>query len=331
MKKNLPIGITMGDAAGIGPEILIQTYTQGLINKYSVVYGNVEILRYAANLLKSKIRIVSFNNIDEVEFQEDTIGVIECESVMPKKFLPGKVNPLIGKASFNYVKEAIMDALKCRIRAIVTAPLNKESMHKAGVQYPGHTEIFAKYTNTKKYAMLLSNRMIRVLLVTIHIPLSKVAETITLNKELSAIEMANNACIQLGIKHPKVAIAALNPHASEGGKFGIEESKFILPAIRLAQKKGINATGPWPSDTVFMKAHQGDFDIVVAQYHDQGLIPIKYLGLNHGVNITIGLPFVRTSVDHGTAFDIAWQGKANPESFIEAYNLALLMTSKDSY
>ncbi len=327
---SLPIGITMGDAAGIGPEILVRMYTQGL-TEHAIVYGDVQILRSAADLIDSKIKIRECKDISDAQFEIGALNVIQCKLRLQKKtIIPGKTNILAGKAAFYYVRKAISDALSGNIRAIVTAPMHKESMHKAGISYPGHTEIFAKYTYTKEYAMLLTNESLRVLLVTIHIPLSKVPETIKIRKEITAIKLANKACLQFGIEKPRIAVAALNPHAGEEGKFGLEEKYIIAPAIRIAKKEGINVSGPWSPDTIFMKARLGIFDIVVAQYHDQGLIPIKYLGIENGVNSTIGLPFVRTSVDHGTAFDIAWKGKANPASLKSAFNMAVSMTSNSS-
>ncbi len=324
--KNRPIGITMGDAAGIGPEILIRMHSEGL-KEYSVVYGDARILESISKIMDSKIKILSFQDVSETKFIPGTLNVIKCGLALPKNIIPGKINALAGRASFDYVKKAIADALSGKIRAIVTAPLNKESMHKAGIPYPGHTEIFAKYTGTHEYAMLLSNEALRVLLVTIHIPLAQVPRKISLQRELLAIKLANKACQQIGIQEPKIAVAALNPHAGEGGKFGSEEKDIIAPAIYIARNDGIKVSGPWPADTIFMKARLGEFDIVVAQYHDQGLIPIKYMGLENGVNSTIGLPFVRTSTDHGTAFDIAWKGKASAESLNAAFKMALFMTS----
>jgi len=201
-------------------------------------------------------------------------------------------------------------------------------MQAAGFNYPGHTEILAERTATGDYAMMLVNDELRILLVTIHMPLSAVPAAITPEAELRAIRLAHAACLQLGINSPRVAVAGLNPHAGEDGQFGHEDLAHIAPAIRQARAQGINASGPWPGDTVFMRARRGDFDIVVAQYHDQGLIPIKYLGLDQGVNVTVGLPFVRTSVDHGTAFDIAGQGIADPGSLRAAVGLAVAMSGR---
>src|SRR5690606_9681127 len=195
-----------------------------------------------------------------------------------------------------------------------------------GDDYPGHTEILAERTGTRQYAMMLANPQLRVILVTIHVPLARVSALITYEHELETIRLAHQACRQARITRPRVAVAGLNPHAGEDGRFGREEIEIIEPAIRQARTEGIDASGPWPGDTVFMRARQSEFDIVVAQYHDQGLIPVKYLGVDEGVNVTVGLPFVRTSVDHGTAYGIAGQGIADPASLRTAYETALAMT-----
>jgi len=236
------------------------------------------------------------------------------------------VDPRAGQAAVQALHDAIDDALAGRIRAIVTAPLNKESMHAAGIDFPGHTEILAQRTHSPRVAMMLVNEQLRVMLVTIHIALSEVSSSIDTDLELRTIQLAYDACRGMGITSPRIAVAGLNPHAGEQGKFGREDLDIIAPAIAQARTQGIDASGPWPGDTVFMRARLGEFDICVAQYHDQGLIPIKYLGIDEGVNVTVGLPFVRTSVDHGTAFDIAGQGIADPSSLRTAFELALKLT-----
>jgi 4-hydroxythreonine-4-phosphate dehydrogenase len=315
----------MGDAAGVGPEIVIQAYTQGL-GAPAVIYGDAGALRRAATLVGADITILERQDVSQARFPSSSLEVIACSPALPDDLPSGKISAAAGRAAYDYVQAAINDALAGKIRAIVTAPLNKESMHRAGINYPGHTEILADRTHTDEFAMMLANETLRVLLVTIHIPFAQVIAKITLDAELRAIRLADKACRQMGVERPRVAIAGLNPHAGEGGKFGREEIDIIAPAIVQARSEGIDASGPWPGDTVFMRARQGEFDIVVAQYHDQGLIPVKYLGLDQGVNVTVGLPFVRTSVDHGTAFDIAWQGKANHASLNVAFDLALAMT-----
>jgi 4-hydroxythreonine-4-phosphate dehydrogenase len=291
-----------------------------------VIYGDAGALRRAATLVGADITILERQDVSQARFPSSSMEVIACSPALPDDLPSGKISAAAGRAAYDYVQAAINDALAGKIRAIVTAPLNKESMHRTGINYPGHTEILADRTHTDEFAMMLANETLRVLLVTIHIPLAQVVAKITLEAELRAIRLADKACRQMGVERPRVAIAGLNPHAGEGGKFGREEIDIITPAIVQARSEGIDASGPWPGDTVFMRARQGEFDIVVAQYHDQGLIPVKYLGLDQGVNVTVGLPFVRTSVDHGTAFDIAWQGKADHASLNAAFDLALAMT-----
>jgi 4-hydroxythreonine-4-phosphate dehydrogenase len=325
MKPALPVGITMGDAAGIGPEIVVQALAQGLAAP-AIVYGDAGVLRRAADLLGARLVIEEIPAAAQANPRAGVIQVVACHPALPADLPPGQVSALAGRAAYEYVCAAIDDALAGSIRAIVTAPLNKASMHADGIDYPGHTEILAERSGTNDFAMMLANRELRVLLVTIHVALADVFARITLESELRAIRLAHAACRQMGIERPRVAVAGLNPHAGESGKFGREEIDIIAPAIQAAREQGMDASGPWPGDTIFMRARRGDFDIVVAQYHDQGLIPVKYLGVEEGVNVTVGLPFVRTSVDHGTAFDIAWQGIADPTSLVVAFDLALAMT-----
>jgi 4-hydroxythreonine-4-phosphate dehydrogenase len=325
------LGITMGDAAGIGPEIIVKLLTKGLPAP-CVVYGDVASLRRAIVAQNSALEILELDKIDaSVHARLSSLGHSPCLYVrptspaLPEDLAMGRVDARAGQAAYDALCMAIDDARLGRISAIVTAPLNKEAMHAAGLDFPGHTEILAQRTHTEHVAMMLVNEQLRVILATIHIALADVPQTITQALELRTIELAHAACLGMGIEAPRVAVAGLNPHAGENGKFGREEIEVILPAIAQARAQGINATGPWPGDTVFMRARQGEFDIVVAQYHDQGLIPIKYLGVDEGVNVTVGLPFVRTSVDHGTAFDIAGKGIADPSSLETAFKLAISM------
>lgn len=315
----------MGDAAGIGPEIVVKACAQGL-GAPCVVYGDAGALRRAAAQLGARLDIVEIAGIGQARPDAGCIQVVACSPALPADLTLGRVSASAGRAAYDYVCAAIDDALAGHIRAIVTAPLNKKSMHEAGIDFPGHTEILADRSGTQNFAMMLANDELRVLLVTIHVALADVMVRITPDAELTAMRLAHHACRQMGIAQPRVAVAGLNPHAGEGGKFGREDVDIIEPAIAAARAAGIDASGPWPGDTIFMRARRGEFDIVVAQYHDQGLIPVKYLGLDHGVNVTVGLPFVRTSVDHGTAFDIAGKGLADHASLVAAFDLALAMT-----
>jgi len=227
-----------------------------------------------------------------------------------------------GRACVSYIKKAVELASSKEVDGIVTAPISKEALKMAGFMWPGHTEMLSELTGTKDYAMMLVGGPLRVILVTIHTALKNVPDLITKSKVLKTIRLAKKACNMLGIKNPGIAVAGLNPHAGEAGIFGDEEIKKIIPAVREAQKEDIAVSGPYPPDTVFHKAYKGDVDIVVCMYHDQGLIPLKMIAFDKGVNVTIGLPFIRTSPDHGTAYDIAWKGVANPSSMIEAIKLA---------
>ncbi len=322
-----PIGITMGDAAGIGPEIIAKLFDGGLPHP-SVVYGDAGILDAAiARLgLAGRLRVELVGEPDAATGSPGAVPVLNRWQALPPDLPPGRPDPRAGRAAYEFLCHAIDDALAGKLRAIVTAPLNKKTMQAGGADYPGHTEILAERSGTQHYAMMLANQELRVILVTIHVPLRRVSELITIDNELETIRLAHRACRQAGIASPRVAVAGLNPHAGEDGRFGREDLDIIAPAIELARREGVDATGPWPGDTIFMRARRGEFDIVVAQYHDQGLIPVKYLGVDEGVNVTVGLPFVRTSVDHGTAFDIAGRGIADPGSLRAAYDLALGMT-----
>ncbi|WBF65881.1 MAG: 4-hydroxythreonine-4-phosphate dehydrogenase PdxA [Candidatus Kinetoplastibacterium crithidii] len=321
------IGITMGDPFGIGPEIIVKAFLAKFLVP-TIVYGDPYIINKAAKLIGKKINIRLLNSKEAFSnnFIDDNsyLNIINSYEIKPNDFKPSIVSEIAGISSYNFIKNAVNDALSGKIQAIVTCPINKESFAKANINFPGHTELLAKLTNSKKFNMMMINDSLRIILVTIHIPLSHVSNNISILSELNSIKMAYHACQMLGIKKPRIAVSGLNPHAGENGKFGTEEIKFIIPAINKARSEGINVSGPLPGDTVFMQARAGKFDIVVAQYHDQGLIPIKYLGIDSGVNITLGLPIIRTSVDHGTAFDIAWKnGTANPDSLLTAINTAI--------
>lgn len=326
--SSLPIAITMGDAAGIGPEIIVKLFQQGL-EAPAVVYGDAGILQREAQRLGlgEHWQVQHCLTPAEARHQPGTLPVINRWSALPADLPYGAIHPQAGRGAYEYLCQAIDDTQAGQVRAIVTAPLNKAAMQAGGVDFPGHTEILAQRTGTQDYAMMLVNDELRVILVTIHEALARVPDLITPELELRTIRLAHEACLRLGIAAPRVAVAGLNPHAGEGGKFGSEEQAVILPAIQQARQVGIDASGPWPGDTIFMRARRGEFDIVVAQYHDQGLIPVKYLGLDHGINTTAGLPFVRTSVDHGTAYDIAGQGIADPSSLRAAFTLAVKLSS----
>lgn len=311
MNQTSPLAITMGDASGIGPEIVAKTLANG--SERAVVFGSYVVMSDIVRRLGLDVAVRSIADPEEPRFQPLSIEVVEATQIMVPPPI-GTVSAISGQASFDAIVAAIAAAKAGTVSGIVTAPINKEAMGSAGIHYPGHTEILAEYSGAKRVAMMLANDDIRTVLVTIHISLRKAIDQADFDAQMSAIRLAHEGGKALGIAAPRVAVAGLNPHAGEGGLFGDEEIRIIRPAIEAARAEGIDASGPWPGDTVYMQARKGRFDIVVAQYHDQGLIPVKYLGLENGVNITLGLPFVRTSPDHGTAFDIARQGIADPAS-----------------
>ncbi|WP_159014032.1 4-hydroxythreonine-4-phosphate dehydrogenase PdxA [Acidisoma sp. S159] len=323
--KPLPVGITMGDPAGIGPEIVAKLFAEGLPAP-CIVIGDAAIMQRAMAVIGADLPIRAITGVAEAACLPNVMDVLAAGT--PPGAVPyGVVDAHAGAAAHAAIQRAIDGALDGSLRAIVTAPIHKGSLRAAGICHPGHTEILAERAGTADVAMMLANDELRVVLVTIHVALRDVIAGITPAAELRAIRLAETAARRFGIAQPRVAVAGLNPHAGEGGLFGSEETAVIAPAIAQVRAEGIDATGPWPGDTVFMRARRGEFDVVVAQYHDQGLIPVKYLGLDHGVNITLGLPFVRTSVDHGTAFDIAGTGKADPASLRYAVRQALAMTA----
>jgi 4-hydroxythreonine-4-phosphate dehydrogenase len=320
-----PICITMGDPCGIGPEICVKLFAEGVAQPAFVI-GDAGVLKRTAVSLGLALAIDVIQTPFELRHQAGRLPVIALTD-MPANLPIGQVDARAGKAAFDYVVAAIDMAKSGVIDAIVTAPIAKEAMKAAGISYPGHTEILADKSGSTDFAMMLANDELRTILVSIHVSLADAIKLVTRTRVLRTIRLAHKACLAYGIAHPRVAVAGLNPHAGEDGMFGHEDAQEIAPAIADARAEGIDATGPWPGDTVFMRARKGMFDIVVAQYHDQGLIPVKYLGIENGVNVTIGLPFIRTSVDHGTAFDIAGQGKADHASLRYAFKQAQMLVA----
>lgn len=315
-----PLALSMGDPAGIGPEICVKALTTDGLSSDVVVVGDAELLEETVADLQLP---VTLRPIERIQDRAATSGVID---VLPAGRLYGlaigEVSAAAGAAAVRYIEVAVAHILRGEMRGLVTAPINKESLLAAGVRYPGHTEMLASLSGVEHVSMMLYNDELRVVLVTVHVSLRQAISMIDAESELRAIQMASQAGPALGLRRPRIAVAGLNPHAGEAGMFGQEETEIIAPAVQRARADGIDVSGPWPGDTIFMQARLGDFDLVVAQYHDQGLIPIKYLGLDTGVNVTLGLPFVRTSVDHGTAFAIAGQGKASAASLVAAIRAA---------
>ena len=336
------IGITMGDPAGIGPEITVKALEQKKIYESCrpLVIGDCSFLEWAKEVTgHSELLIHPVQSPEEGYYRVGTIDVLDMQ-VTDRNAVPvGKISKTGGDGAFQYVKKAIELAMEGKIHGTVTNALNKEALNLAGHYYSGHTEIYAKFTGTDTYAMMLVWKNLRVLHVSTHISLAEACRRVKKERVLQVIELADKTCKQLGIANPRIAVAGLNPHCGEGGLFGREEIEEIIPAVEIAQKKGIGAEGPVPADTVFSKALGNWYDCVVAMYHDQGHIPLKVLGFRfdaaiekwqavEGVNITLGLPVIRTSVDHGTAFDQAGTGMANERSLINAIEYAAALADR---
>ncbi|MBM7570143.1 4-hydroxythreonine-4-phosphate dehydrogenase PdxA [Aquibacillus albus] len=330
MTKKPIIGITMGDAAGVGPEVIVKSLQNKEIydQVHPIVIGDAKMLERAAEIFNADITV---KTVDRHAAFTAEFGEIVCVDLdlLPADLPFGQVSGEAGNAAFQYLKTAIELANDAKIDAICTAPLNKEALHKGGHIYPGHTEILADLTNTKDFSMMLSSPKLKVIHVTTHIGLIDAINQIEPERVYKVIRLAHDTLSKSGIKQPKIGVCGINPHAGENGLFGNgEEEEKIDPAIKRATEEGINVEGALPADTLFFRAQRGDFDIVVAMYHDQGHGPIKVLGLEAGVNITVGLPIIRTSVDHGTAFDIAGKGIVDDGSMLEALRQAIELAPK---
>jgi 4-hydroxythreonine-4-phosphate dehydrogenase len=338
MNKKPILGITMGDPSGCGPEITIKALGHREVYETCrpVVIGDARVLEKAAReaVKRQDMIIHPVSSVKECLFTFNTIDVFDLHNVEIDKLRIGKVDAMSGSAAYSSVKKVIDLALAKEIDATITNPLNKEALNLAGYHYSGHTEIYADLTATKNYSMMLAEGTLRVVHVSTHVSLREACDRVKKDRVLTVIELAHSTCKSLGIANPRVAVAGLNPHAGENGLFGREEIEEIKPAVDAARSKGIDAEGPIPPDTVFSKAHGGMYDIVVAMYHDQGHIPLKVLGFQYdqtigkwqsvkGVNITLGLPIIRSSVDHGTAFDQAWKGSANESSLLDAIDYGI--------
>jgi 4-hydroxythreonine-4-phosphate dehydrogenase len=324
------VGITMGDAAGIGPEVTMKALADPEMYTICrpVVIGDARILERANSIVHGALTVKRVPGPAEARFQ---VGVVDCVDLdlLPGDLPFGQISAAAGDAAFRYVERAIQLAQAREIDAICTAPLNKEALQKGGHMYPGHTEILAELTGTQDFAMMLTARNLRVIHVTTHIGLIDAVNAVTPDRVYRVIKLADTTLRKAGFARPKIAVCGINPHAGEHGLFGHgEDERQVLPGVERAQADDIDAQGPLPADTVFFRAGRGDFDAVVAMYHDQGHAPVKVLGLEAGVNITVGLPIIRTSVDHGTAFDIAGKGIADPDSMKEAIRQAALLAPK---
>lgn len=320
-----PLALTLGDPSGIGPEIAARFLATTALDRH-VVVGDVGLLRRTSRALGLALdaRAIRPDQI-AAPVPPDVVRVIETGAPLPVDLPVGRETALGGRASYDWVVTGARLALDGHVAGIVTAPINKAAWSLGGVDVPGHTELLADIARAPEFGMMLATDDLRVMLVSIHVPLARAVGLVTRERVLRTIRLADRGTRDLGVERPRIAVAGLNPHAGEGGLFGTEDADVIAPAVADARALGLDVSGPHPPDTVFMRARQGEFDAVVAQYHDQGLIPIKYLGLHRGVNVTIGLPFIRTSVDHGTAYDIAGQGRADPGSLAYAVATAWRM------
>jgi 4-hydroxythreonine-4-phosphate dehydrogenase len=326
-KQKPVVGITMGDGAGVGPEIIAKALTDKTIHDLCrpLIIGDKGIMERAAAIVKASVTIRGIGDVAEADFVYGTLDVLDLKNLPPD--LPfSKIDGRAGRAAYEYIEKAVQLAMAGNIDAIATAPLHKEALKAGGCSLPGHTEILSSLSGTRQYAMMLISKSLRVIHVSTHLSIRKACDLVKKERVLGIIKLADVAMRNFGISSPRIAVAGLNPHAGEGGLFGTEEIEEIIPAIQEAQRSGICATGPVSPDTVFYRtAIKHDFDIVVVMYHDQGHIPLKLHGFEDGVNVTLGLPFIRSSVDHGTAFDIAGTGTADSRSMKEAIRVAAAM------
>lgn len=331
MSEERPVlGITMGDPAGVGPEIAVKALGHKEVYDICrpIIIGDAGVIKDAVRITGLPFTVNAVEKVGEARFKYGCVDVYDLKNVDMKKLEYGKVSAMAGNAAFEAVKKVIDLAIDGGIDATVTGPINKEAINLAGHHYSGHTEIYAHFTNTRDYTMMLADNDLRVVHVSTHVSLREACDRVKKDRVLKVIKLADGACRRIGIGEPRIGVAGLNPHAGENGLFGREEIDEIAPAVREAVAAGINAEGPIPPDSIFSKAKGGWYDIVVAMYHDQGHIPLKLSGFRwneetgrwdtNGVNITLGLPIIRTSVDHGTAFDKAGRNEASEASLVSS-------------
>ena len=329
------IAISMGDPAGIGPEIIAAALARDQVHRLCrpIVVGDAGVMRNATGYARVNLKVRPITKVSEATFARDGIDVYDLRNVDLTRMELGKVSAMAGNAAFAAVRTMIELAQSGAVAATVTAPIHKEALAAAGHNFPGHTEIFAHFTGTSDFTMMLAAGTLRVVHVSTHVSLRQACDAVTRQRVLKVIELAHDACRRLGIERPTIGVAGLNPHASDGGLFGSEEREQIIPACEAARAKGIEVDGPQPPDTFFAKAVGGAYDICVAMYHDQGHIPVKCQGFKYdakqrawtsvnGINVSLGLPIIRTSVDHGTAFDQAGKGTASDASLLDAIEYA---------
>jgi 4-hydroxythreonine-4-phosphate dehydrogenase len=328
MERKPLIVITMGDPAGIGPEIIAKAIDSGELFPVCkpVVIGDASVMKKLIDEMGLSLTVRPLASLAEADPAQDRLDMLDLGQVDISRHKWGAPDASSGRAVVEYIKKAVELTMKGEAAAIVTAPISKEMMNAAGHHYAGHTELLADLTDSKEYGMMFVGGGLRVILVTIHMALKDVPRRITTGAVLKTLRLAHKAMRSFGIENPHIGVAALNPHAGEGKLFGTEEWDTILPAVIKAREEGIRASDPVPADTLFYKTRNNYYDIAVAMYHDQGLAPLKMLAFGNAVNVTVGLPIIRTSVDHGTAYDIAGRGCADPTSLLEAVKLAVKMS-----
>jgi 4-hydroxythreonine-4-phosphate dehydrogenase len=327
-KEYLPLlAITMGDASGSGPEIITKASVDPEVRAMCrfVVIGDAATMQGALEITGVSSKIKAIKNLSEAVFQGGIIEVIDLHNIDLRHLTRGRVDPMAGKAAYQYIKMAAEMALAGECDALVTSAINKESLNKAGYHYDGHTQLLQELCRTSDVAMMLVSGKLRVSHVSTHVSLRCAIELVRPERILTVLRLTYEAVRQMGVDEPRIAVAGLNPHSSDGGLFGDEEMMYITPAIEKACAQGMKVTGPLPPDSIFFRASEGQFDAAVAMYHDQGHIALKMMGITQGVNVTLGLPIIRTSVDHGTNFGKAGKGTADPTSLIQAVKLASLM------
>ena len=329
------IGISMGDPAGIGPEIIAKALAREQVHGLCrpLVIGDAGVMTKAVGFVAGSLQVRAIDDVSQAHCERGMIEVFDLKNVDVDRLELGKVSAMAGHAAFEAVRAMIELAKAAKIAATVTAPIHKEALVAAGHHFPGHTEIFAHFTATRDFTMMLAAGRLRVVHVSTHVSLRQACDAVTRDRVLNVIGLAHDACRRLGIGRPRIGVAGLNPHASDGGLFGTEEREHIIPAIEAARAKGMDVEGPQPPDTFFAKAVGGAYDVCVAMYHDQGHIPVKVTGFAYdaaagrwasvnGINVSLGLPIIRTSVDHGTAFDQAGKGTASDASLLDAIEYA---------
>lgn len=318
------LAVTVGDPAGVGAEVVLKAFADPVsATARLLAVGSLVALQQAKGFVPTAPALRTVNGVAEAKFEPGVVDVLAVGSNQPVAL--GRVSAAAGQIAYETVVAAADLALHGEVDGIVTAPINKESLRAAGHAYPGHTELLAEITEITDFAMMLTAGKLKVAHVTTHVGLRQVFALVTPERVHTTARLAHEALREMGVEAPRIGVAGLNPHAGEGGLFGDEEARLIVPAVQRARDDGMAVTGPWPPDTLFGRAVEGEFDVVVAMFHDQGHIAVKVLGFDSGVNATIGLPIVRTSVDHGTAFDIAGRGLARHQSMVEAIQLAAEM------